>query len=255
MGMALGDADSDGDLDLYLTHFTDEDNTYYEQVTPGVWFDRTSAVGLDEPTQRMLAFGTEWIDADNDGTPELIVANGNVDDFRHKGNPLRMLPQFFARHRDGSWKQVAPEVCGEYFSKPLVGRSLATSDINRDGLPDVLITHMFDPVAVLINQTDDPGRSIRVRLKGVSCDRDAIGVIVRAEIGQATRQFQLTGGDGFQCSNERVVHIGLGSSETAKNVTIHWPDGSRQLIGDLAAGESAHGGDYLVVQGQDVYAY
>jgi hypothetical protein len=76
MGIAAGDADSDGDIDFLLTHFSGDYNTYYEQVGAGMWADRSSRVGLAAPSDRMLGYGTQWIDADNDGSLELLVANG-----------------------------------------------------------------------------------------------------------------------------------------------------------------------------------
>ncbi len=88
MGIAAGDADADGDIDFLLTHFSGDHNTYYEQVSPGMWADRSSRVGLAAPSQRMLGYGTQWIDVDNDGMPELFVANGDIDDFSYQNGPF-----------------------------------------------------------------------------------------------------------------------------------------------------------------------
>lgn len=244
MGMAIGDGDSDGDLDIFLTHFTNDHNTLYEQIKPGSWFDRTTSVGLAQPSTSMLAFGTEWIDVDNSGSPELLVANGNVDDFSHQGFPLRMPAQLFVRAKDGSWSESDRTVLGPYFQRDLVGRALVRLDLNRDGREDAVITHLFDPVAALVNQTQSESKSVRIVLKGRECSRDAIGAIVTATVVDQNRVFQLTAGDGFQCSNERCIFIGLGMAESAENVTIQWPDGKSQKIGTLQGG-----GDYLAVQG------
>lgn len=245
MGIALGDGDQDGDLDIFLTHFTNDHNTLYEQLQPGTWFDRTSAAGLAEPSNAMLAFGTEWIDADNSGSLELLVANGNVDDFSHQGYPLRMPAQLFAQRGDGRWQQYDRQQLGPYFEQARIGRALVTLDVNRDGLQDAVITHIYDPVSLLVNQTDTDARSIRMTLKGRASGRDAVGAIVRAKVAGQQRIAPLTAGDGFQCSNERCLLIGLGSADSAQQVTIDWPDGGQQEIGELRAGA-----DYLIVQGE-----
>ncbi len=245
MGIALGDADLDGDLDIFLTHFTDDHNTFYEQIQPGTWFDRTSSLGLAQPSMNMLAFGTEWLDADNSGSLELLVANGNVDDFSHQGHPLRMPPQFFVRGADGRWQASEDVELGDYFQRRVVGRAVVTLDVNRDGRQDAIITHLYDPVAALVNATETDSPSIRVFLKGRQSSRDAIGAILNATVGGETRVVQLTGGDGFQCSNERCLTLGLGDAESAEDVTIDWPSGESDAIGELRGGA-----DYLIVQGE-----
>ena len=250
MGIAFGDADGDGDFDLYVTHFTDDYNTYYQQLRGGTWSDKTASVGLAKPTLAMLAFGTEWMDANNDGDPELIVANGNVDDFQHKGHKLRMPAQFFAKalNADGDhrWIAVNDPTPGEYFQRNLIGRALVTWDFNRDGKQDALVTHIFDPTSILQNETSTQSRCIRIFLKGRGLERDAIGTIVRAKIGETERVAQLSAGDGYQCANERVVTIGLGDAKVVDKLTLQWTDGSTTTIADVPGGA-----DYLIVQGDE----
>jgi hypothetical protein len=127
----------------------------------------------------------------------------------------------------------------------MIGRALVTLDLNRDGLQDAVITHLYDPVAALVNQTETESLWIRIFLKGRQCARDAIGAIVSANVNGQDRVLQLTAGDGFQCSNERCLVLGLGTAESATNVTVQWPGGQFQTIGDLPGAR-----DYLVVQGE-----
>ena len=95
MGVAAGDADGDGRLDLFVTNYFDEPNALYRQVGDLVFSDATRKAGLREPGWRMLGFGTQFLDADLDGELDLVVANGHVDDLQKLNQPYRMRPQFY----------------------------------------------------------------------------------------------------------------------------------------------------------------
>ena len=183
MGIAASDADGDGDIDFYLTHFTGEYNTFYEQISEGLWVDRTAPLGLADVTKPMLAYGTQWLDADNDGSPELIVANGNIDDFSHTGKTFRMPMQVFRRDQRGRWQPISSAELGDYFTTDRIGRSLVVLDANRDGRSDALVTHLFDPVALLINRSEASGSWINLDLRGTSGHPDAFGTRVIASVG------------------------------------------------------------------------
>ncbi|NNE00178.1 MAG: RNA-binding protein [Pirellulaceae bacterium] len=249
MGIAVGDADSDGDVDFFVTHFTDDHATFYEQVRVGMWADRTRIAGIFQPTYPMLAFGTQWIDADNDGSAELLVANGHIDDLTHDGQAFRMPPQLFDRTANGKWVELPGAEIGDYFQSERLGRAVANLDANSDGKTDALITHLYDPVALLINETDSLAQSVRLFLRGTRCERDAIGTIVQYQVaGQSGSEQQQTAqlfaGDGYQCTNEKCITIGTHDADKITDVSVRWPDQSETKFQSLRAGH-----DYLIVQG------
>ncbi len=244
MGIAAADADADGDLDFLLTHFSGDYNTFYEQVSPGMWADRSSRLGLAAPSDRMLGYGTQWMDADNDGTPELLVANGDIDDFTHKDRSFRQRVQFFDRAADGRWHELSNKTLGEYFHKDRLARAVATLDANRDGQTDLLVTHLYDPVALLINQTGAAAKQIRFFLRGTNSHRDAVGTQIKLKIGEREFVAGQLSGDGFQCSNERCVTFGVGNAGQVDEVIVTWPDGSTEKLGNIRPGK-----DYLIIQG------
>ncbi|MCA9136018.1 MAG: VCBS repeat-containing protein [Planctomycetales bacterium] len=246
MGMAVGDPDSDGDLDFFLTHFSDDHNTFYEQVSQGVWQDRSYVVGLGQSSEPLLGFGTEWIDFDNNGTSELIIANGHVSDLRHLGQSYKMPTQVLQRSGDGKWNEVASDQLGDYFTRPHLGRALVSLDANRDGKVDVVVTQIFEPVALLINQTKTISNDLGLFFVATNSHRDAIGVKVTMTIGDRSHHAQLTGGDGFMCSNQRRVNVGMGSVEKATDVVVTWPSGASQTFDEISSG-----GDYLLIEGDD----
>ncbi len=244
MGIAAADADNDGDVDFLVTHFSGDYNTFYEQTTAGIWADRSNRVGLAAPSHRMLGYGTQWIDADNDGSPELLVANGDIDDFTHKDRLFRQRPQFFDRGSDGRWIGLNCETLGSYFCQDRLARAVVTWDANRDGRTDLLVTHLFDPVAVLVNESETRFGRIRFFIRATRGHPDAIGTQVTIEVDHSKQTQQLFAGDGFQCSQERCLSFGVGDANRAENVTVLWPDGSSEKFGSVGRGK-----DYLLVEG------
>ncbi|TWT93720.1 ASPIC and UnbV [Neorhodopirellula pilleata] len=245
MGIAVADPDADGDIDFFLTNHAGEPNAFYEQVAQGQWVDRANMVGLAVPSVPMLGFGTQWLDADNSGSLELMIANGHVDDFDHVGDAYRMPPQMFQRSEEGVLTLLDAESLGPYFESDRLGRSLVNIDFNRDGLTDLVVTHLFDPVALLANRTPTPHRAITLHLKNKGGRADAFGSIVSVEVEGRVYRSQLIGGAGFHCSPQQTLHFGLGRSTGPNRVSVQWGGGQSESFGELQAG-----GEYLLVQGE-----
>lgn len=245
MGVACDDADGDGQLDLFVTNYWGEPNALYRQEPGGLFFDRIHEAGLREASWPMLGFGTQFLDADLDGRPDLVVANGHIDDFTHRDQPHRMRPQVFRNLGGGRFAESPPESLGPWFEGEYLGRGLARLDWNADGLEDFAVSHLYDPAAVLENRTADPGRFIAIRLAGVESAREPIGTTVAVSSGDGTRARQLTAGDGYMASNERKLVFGLGDSARADEVVVSWPSGRTQTFRDVETGR-----EYLVIEGR-----
>ncbi|MCA9117898.1 MAG: VCBS repeat-containing protein, partial [Planctomycetaceae bacterium] len=164
MGVAAGDVNDDGLLDLFVTNFHNESNTLYQQISPGLFSDETRTAQLHEPGLKMLGFGTQFLDADLDGVLDLIVTNGHIDDLSDTGIPWRMPGQVFLGLGGGRFEQIPAELAGEYFTGSYLGRSLARLDWNRDGLEDAVISHLDAPVALLTNRTAPHGNFVSLQL-------------------------------------------------------------------------------------------
>ena len=232
MGIGAGDANNDGRLDLFVTNFYNESNTLYINLGSRTFTDRARAMGLREPSWSMLGFGTQFIDADRDGWEDLILVNGHVDDFTHKQIPYKMQPQFFHNQGTRYVERFAADL-GPFFDQPRLGRGLARLDWNRDGLTDVVISQIGDPAALLTNRTVNPGNGLAIKLVGTKNSRDAIGtrVTVKSATHHLTRH--LTGGDGYQASNERRIELGLGIDLTPVEIEIHWRGGAVESFQDV----------------------
>ena len=244
MGMAVGDPDRDGDIDFFLTHFAGDHNTFYEQAAPGLWVDRTVQRGLAAPSMDLLGFGTEWIDLDNNGVVELLITNGHVDDVDAEDVPYKMPAQLLELDAAGKWQQIDGDSIGEYFNKDHLGRAMVTLDANRDGLVDVAISHLYEPLSLLVNETRQAGREIAFHLKSTTGQRDSIGSSVTLQLGDEEITTQLTAGDGYMCSSERRMVIGTGKMTETGNVRVRWASGQEEQFNGLQCGA-----DYLLVEG------
>ncbi|MDB5334673.1 MAG: tetratricopeptide repeat protein [Planctomycetaceae bacterium] len=235
MGVACGDADGDGQLDLFVTNFFDEYNTLYRQVGTDLFEDATRSAGLFDTSLKKVGFGTQFIDGELDGQLDLVLVNGDVDDFRDLGRDFAMRPQYLQNRGAGKFVELTEPALGPYFQQKQLGRGMARLDWNRDGREDVAISNLDVPAALLTTTTQQPGHFLTVRVCGVTSSRDAIGTTVTVHVAGRRLVRQLTAGDGYFSSNERMLSFGLGTATTVERVEIRWPSGLRQEFNDLVA--------------------
>lgn len=234
MGIAIGDADSDGQLDLFVTNFSQEYNAFYVQKSGGLFQDEIRSSGIAEATLPVLGFGAEFIDGELDGHLDLVVTNGQVDDHRKYGRAWKMKPQYFRNMGQGTFAEVESRSLGPFFERTFLGRALARLDWNRDGLEDIALSHLDDPAALLTNVTSPHGHFVAVRLVAVHSHRDAVGTTVILKWGDMTRVQQLVAGDGYQVSNQRQLVFGTGSETNVDSIEVHWPSGRRQRFTEVS---------------------
>jgi len=250
MGVAAGDVDGDGRLDLFITNYAQQANTLYRQDEFGMFTDITQRAGLVEPSWNELGFGTQFLDADFDGRPDLILTNGHVHDLSAKSEPYHMRPQFFRNEGNLRFRERFADELGKFFAGRYLGRGLARLDWNRDGREDFAVSHIDTPAALVSNETPPRGHYLALELVGTRCSRDAVTTVVTVRVGGAggrswTRQ--LVAGDGFQASNEKVLIFWLGDTATADAVEIDWPDGTFERHESVATNRRS-----LAVEGQPV---
>ena len=233
MGIAAGDYNADGRLDLFVTNFYRQSNDLFTQLPDGTFRDLSREAKLYDASFLQLGWGTQFLDADLDGYLDLIVTNGHVHDPVDPQVSYRMQPQFFRNLGQGTFAELSGQQLGEHFQRQLLGRPLARLDWNRDGREDACVAHLDQPAALLTNRTPDAGHFLAIRLVAVDSARDAIGTSVRVTANNITRLQQLTAGDGFQASNERRLVFGLGENATVDSVEVMWPSRTRQEYRDL----------------------
>ncbi len=237
MGVAAGDFDVDGRLDLFVTNFYREPNALYRQQEGGLFTDESATRGIARSSRVMLGFGTQFLDAELDGLPDLVVTNGHIDDLSDQGVPYRMRPQYF-RNLGGRFAEWPAGETGPYFERKWLGRGLARLDWNLDGRPEFVVSHIGAPAVLTENRTENAGHYLAVELVGRVTARDAIGATVTVTWNGRRLMQQLTAGDGYMASNHRRLVFGLGNATRIDNLEVKWPSGQTQALEGLTADQA-----------------
>jgi hypothetical protein len=240
MGVDVGDFDNSGKPGIAITNFDNEMIGLYRASAPGVFDDVSIPSGIGAASRNTLGFGCMFLDVDLDGAPDLVVANGHIDETVRniRGNVgYAQAPQLFLNQGNGTFRDVAGEAGGG-FEKPKVGRGLAYGDFDRDGDLDVLMTTNNGPAYLFRNDQSAGNRSIRFQLQGTKSNRDAIGANVRIFAGGQSQWRQVRGGSSYLSQSEMPVTFGLGKRDKVDKVVIDWPSGRTEEYKDLRAGGS-----------------
>jgi hypothetical protein len=246
MGVDAGDFDGDGDDDLFMTNLTEETNTLYVNDGHGVFRDATATSGLGPPSLPFTGFGTAWLDWDNDGWLDLLVANGAVvivEALESRGDsfPFHQPDLLFRNLGDGRFEDATARA-GAPFAEPDSGRGVAFGDLDNDGDVDVVIANVNGPTRLLRNDAADGTAWLGLRLIGAPAGmgaRDLLGaraVLVRDRPPQLARRSRADG--SYASANDPRVLFGLGraADDAPERVRVTWPDGKVEEWDDLAAG-------------------
>lgn len=246
MGVAAGDANGDGRLDLFSTTYADQAKSLFlQEPVGGAFSDAIVSSGMNAATWKLLGFGTQFIDGELDGWPDLVMTNGHVFDLSHRQQAYQMPAQYFRNNGHAKFEEVAASQLGEFFERKNLGRGLAKLDWNRDGLQDFAVSNMLAPAGLVTNRTPDHGHHLTLCLVGSHSSRDAIGTRVTLKSGTREWTQQLTAGDGYQASNERKLHFGLGPLSAIDSVTVTWLHGGSITLTDLTVDQ-----EWLLIENQ-----
>jgi tetratricopeptide (TPR) repeat protein len=233
MGVACGDLDGDGRIDLAVTNFFGESTTLYHNHGGGLFSDRGAATGLAAATRVMLGFGLAALDANNDGVLDLAQANGHIDDYRPT-LPFQMNAQLILGDGVGGFVDVSAGA-GPPWQVLRVARGLAVGDIDNDGRVDVLLVAQQAPLSLLRNEPGAGGHSLTLALEGVASNRDAVGATVKVTAGGRNQVATRFGGGSYISASDPRLHFGLGGALKADRVEVTWPSGRRDTYDGLAA--------------------
>ena len=239
MGVDVADFANSGTPGIAITNFDNEMIGLYRASGGGNYVDVATASGVGFASKDKLGFGCLFLDADLDGSLDLAVVNGHIDDTVRnvRGVGYAQPPQLFLNDGQGKFRDIASEVGGG-FAQPKVGRGLAYGDFDRDGDLDLLVTTNNGPAYLYRNDQLAGNKSVRIRLIGTKSNRDAIGARVRMFHGDTSQTRLVKGGSSYLSQSELPLTFGLGKRDKIDRLVIDWPNGGTEEHKNLAAGHA-----------------
>lgn len=225
MNAAVGDVNGNGRPDLFVTRFGYD--SLYVQNQSGTYDDRMWGSGLGRLTQKSVGWGGAFLDFDNDGDQDLIIANG--DAFKLEGDFALLLEN----QGDGKFKDVSAKG-GAFFQQRVNGRGNAVLDYDNDGRLDVLLTALADRPFLLKNRCPLKNHWLTLVLEGTRSNRSGYGALITLTAGDLTLRGEALCPTGFLSQGDARPHFGLGARAKVDRLEIRWPSGKVQVLTDVA---------------------
>ena len=224
MGIAVGDYDANGWLDIFKTHFQDDTPILYQSNGDGTYTDVTFSSGVGINTQ-YVCWGTGFIDYDNDGWPDILVATGHVYpeiDGSNVGGTYKSPRLMYHNLANGKFKDVSDQL-GPGLTARYSSRGAAFGDYDNDGDTDVLILNGNDPPSLLRNDGGNQNNWINIKLRGTVCNRTAIGARVRVVTGKHAQMDEVHSSASVMSQSDLRLHFGLGQTKVIDLIEVKWP--------------------------------
>ncbi len=248
MGVAVGDFNRDGLLDIVKTNFAGDTDSLYQNLGDGTFEDHTYLSGLGINT-RYLGWGVSFVDVDNDGWLDIFISNGHVYpevDGSHLDAPYAEHKYLYRNLRNGQFEEVTSKA-GSGMTDAVPARGCAIGDYDNDGDMDIVVNCVNSTPQLLRCDSTIQRNWIKVKLVGTKSNRTGIGARVTVtavtasqemsgSVKQPMRQIdELRSGGSYYSQNDLRMHFGLDQAVKADVVEISWPSGTKDSIKDLAA--------------------
>jgi len=232
MGTDFADYDNDGWGDIVKGNFSDDTKNLYHNNRDGTFTDVTYPAGLGEVGWLFTTFGAKFLDYDNDGWKDIILANGQVIpqiDRYQTGITYAERKLLFHNRGDGTFEEVGRE-SGPGLTVRTVSRGLATADYDNDGDLEILVSNMNGAPDLLRHLRKNPNHSILVKTVGTKSNRDGIGAEVKVTAGNLTQYDTVRSGGSYLSSSDLRLHFGLGIRTAIDRIEVRWPSGKTQTV-------------------------
>ena len=239
MGVDAADYDRSGHPSIIITNFANQMLSLYHNEGNGLFVDEAPRSEVGRATLLTLGFGCFFFDYDNDGWPDIFVADGHIEteiERVQKRVSYAEPPHLFRNLGGGKFEEVTVE-SGPVFASPKVARGAAYADIDNDGFLDLLVTTNGGR-AYLFHNEGGVDQSLRIKLVGTKSNRDGIGAIVRVGSGNDKQWQMLRSGSSYLSQSELVLTFGLGGKTKADSIEIQWPSGQSDKLANIPSGQT-----------------
>jgi hypothetical protein len=237
MGVAVGDYDLDGRLDILKTNFADDTLNLYHNIGNGHFEDANREAGL-AVENRFVTWGTGIADFDNDGLPDFFVVAGHVYpeiERRFPSYPFKNPRLIFRSLGNGKFEELIGQD-GEGISELHASRGCAFGDFDNDGDVDILIINLNEPPSLLRNDVSRSNSWLKVKLIGTASNRSAIGSRILVKAGTLTQTQEVLSQSSFLSCNDSRLHFGLGKARVAQ-IRVRWPSGKWQDLSEVSVNQ------------------
>jgi len=235
MGVAVGDYDRNGTMDVFKTNFAGDTSTLYANTGQGFCEDRTFASGIGLNT-RWLGWGTAFVDFGKDGWLDLFLVNGHVyPEVAQLKTEAGYRQRKIVYHNVAGRFEDVSERLGPPVTDPRAGRGAAFGDYDNDGDVDIVINNVNDRPDLYRTESDPSRHWLLVKLIGTQSNRSAIGARVRCIAGGVTQVQEVRGGGSYMSQNDLRVHFGLAGAAEVDRLQVRWPNGREEEWTGIAA--------------------
>ncbi len=234
MGADAADYDRSGRPHLIVGNFSNQMLGLYHNEGNGLFVDEAPRSAVGRASLLKLTFGLFFFDYDLDGYPDILAANGHLDEEIERVQPkvqYQQTPLLLRNQGKGMFQEIGA------FPTPMVARGMAYGDYDRDGDLDVLIVTNHGAAHLYRNDSGNGNHWLSVKLEGTRCNRDGIGAVVRVTSAGGTQSQAVHSGSSFCSASDLALTFGLGQDQKATRVEVEWPGGARQTLTDIAAGQ------------------
>ncbi len=234
MGVSLQDSDNDGNIDIFVTNFENEQNTLYRDLGEKGFLDVAAVAGVAQPAKPFVGWGTSLSDFDNDGLLDIFVVNGHVYPQMElvKSESVAGFRQPFLLQRNlgnGKFEDIS-KASGLRDLPMFSSRGAAFGDLNNDGLIDVVVTNLGEKPTVLLNTTQNDNQKIAFKLIENGKNHDAIGSRITLKTDKRSLIQEVQAGASYLSQNDFRLHFGFTKDEKIESVEVRWSDGKIEKI-------------------------
>ncbi len=235
MGVDAADYDHDGWIDFYMTAYEDELTILYKNLGGGFFEDVTRLTDAGQGTYFHVNWGVCWADFDNDGNPDVFVANGHTEDnaeFRRPATAWRVANLLLRNTGDGKFVDVSSQA-GSGMRPVFASRGAAVADLDNDGDLDLVILNSRETPTIVRNDTRNNNHWVQILLEGKTANRDGVGSQVKVITGELIQLQERHAGRGYQSHWGDRLHFGLGKHSKIDRVEVRWMGGTTEVYDNL----------------------